>query len=235
MPASSSSLRVFAPAKINLCLHVGERRSDGFHDLESLVAFADVGDELWLEQANDFALEIDGPFAQGLANDANNLVVRAARAMHKAFGDRRAVRIRLTKNLPIASGIGGGSADAAATLRGVVRLWDLAATDSEIRRIAAELGSDVPVCLRSAPSWMAGRGERVSALPALPAMWMVLVNPGVAIPTGNVFAALETGRGTGSPDPARFADADVLLEFLAAATNRSEERRVGKECRSRWS
>src|ERR1051325_8305703 len=214
MPASSSSLRVFAPAKINLCLHVGERRSDGFHDLESLVAFADVGDELWLEQANDFALEIDGPFAQGLANDANNLVVRAARAMHKAFGDRRAVRIRLTKNLPIASGIGGGSADAAATLRGVVRLWDLAATDSEIRRIAAALGSDVP---------------------ALPSRWMVLVNPGVAIPTGNVFAALETGRGTGSPDPARFADADVLLEFLAAATNRSEERRVGKECRSRWS
>ena len=219
MPASSSSLRVFAPAKINLCLHVGARRPDGFHDLESLVVFADVGDELRLECADNLSLEIDGPFARGLLNDRDNLVVRAAEELARTQGRPLGARIRLTKNLPVASGIGGGSADAAATLRGLAQLWGGAADPETLRSIAERLGSDVPVCLGSTPSWMEGRGERISLLPSFPALWAVLVNPGVAIPTGDVFAALRDRRGTGNQLPPRFVSADSLIEHLSKTTN----------------
>lgn len=219
MRASPRGLRVFAPAKVNLFLHVGERRSDGFHDLESLVAFADVGDELSFTDAAEFRLDIRGPFAGGLARDENNLVSRAAVEVSKRFGSARGAHITLEKNLPVSSGIGGGSADAAATLRGLSQLWGTRVDRTALRELAESLGSDVPVCLASVPSWMEGRGERVTEIPSLPGLSMALVNPGVAISTSEVFAALKLRRGVGIRRPSTFATADTLLEFLRATTN----------------
>lgn len=219
MRASHRSLRVFAPAKINLFLHVGERRPDGYHDLESLAAFADVGDELCFRDSGETSLEIHGPFADGLAGDESNLVFRAAVAMSKGFGTTRGAHIVLEKNLPVSSGIGGGSADAAATMRGLSQLWGINADTKTLRTLAESLGSDVPVCVASVPSWMEGRGERVTEIPNLPGLSVVLVNPGVEISTSEIFAALKQRRGVGIRRPPAFATTNELLEFLRATTN----------------
>lgn len=204
-----ADLRVFAPAKINLFLHVGDRRADGYHALQSLVVFTQVGDTLALDRSDALTLAIGGPFGAGLAAEADNLVLRAARALSVT------ARMTLTKNLPVASGIGGGSADAAAALRGLTRLHGL---DADLMDVAATLGSDVPVCIESRSAWMEGRGERVTAVPA-PSVAMVLVNPGVAVPTAGVFRALEKLRGTGMLLPDRFEDERALFAFLAATSN----------------
>src|SRR6185437_11646318 len=189
----ASRIEVFAPAKINLFLHVGDRRPDGFHDLESLVVFVDAGDRLTFEPADALTLRIDGPFGTTLATDDDNLVLRAARALAKQSG----AAIALTKNLPVASGIGGGSADAAAALRGLAQLWKLEIARDDLLRVAATLGSDVPVCVDSRTAWMEGRGEVVSPVTGLPPVWLVLANPGVAVPTGAVFKALRSRTGVG--------------------------------------
>ncbi len=166
MTSRTDIVEAFAPAKINLFLHVGEKRDDGFHELESLVVFAEAGDALSFAPSGALTLTLDGPFAAGLQADGDNLVLRAARALATRAGRGAAAAIALTKNLPIASGIGGGSADAAATLRGLVRLWGLDVAWPELREIAAKLGSDVPVCVESRAAWMEGRGERIT-----PAGW----------------------------------------------------------------
>jgi 4-diphosphocytidyl-2-C-methyl-D-erythritol kinase len=219
MPANARSVRAFAPAKVNLLLHVGDRRADGYHDLQSLVAFASVGDELRLEQSESLSLAIEGAFASSLASDETNLALRAARALSATTANRGHVHIVLRKNLPVASGIGGGSADAAATLRGLVHLWQLDIDRSALLRIAEDLGSDVPVCMSSMPSWMEGRGERVTELPPLPALSLVLVNPGIAISTGAVFDALTRRRGIEGTMPTVFSNPDTLLEFLRVTSN----------------
>lgn len=196
----------FAPAKLNLALHVTGRRADGYHLLDSLVSFADHGDSVALLPGGP-SLAIDGPFAAGLAADEGNLCLRAA-AMVGA-----SPAIRLTKNLPVASGIGGGSADAAAVLRGLARMgYDLPA-DSH------RLGADVPVCLRSAPARMSGIGEVIALLPALPALDLVLVNPGVAVSTPQVFAALENRDNPALPPIPAFADAAALIGWLGQTRN----------------
>jgi len=204
-----ASLTVFAPAKINLFLHVGEKRADGYHALQSLAVFAGMGDELTLSLADELTLSVEGPFAHGLADESDNLVLRAARALSAK------ARLTLTKNLPVASGIGGGSADAAAALRGLMQLHGLSA---DLQAIAATLGSDVPVCLGSRPAWMEGRGE-ILASASVPSLPIVLVNPGVAVSTAHVFRALETRRGTGMTLPAGFDDATELLAYLNATAN----------------
>ncbi|HJW40634.1 MAG TPA: 4-(cytidine 5'-diphospho)-2-C-methyl-D-erythritol kinase [Rhizomicrobium sp.] len=193
----ASRIDIFAPAKINLFLHVGEKRPDGFHELESLVVFVDAGDRLTFEPADSLTLKIGGPFGAPLAAEADNLILRAARALakHSAIGVSAA--ITLTKNLPVASGIGGGSADAAAALRGLVQLWKLDVSRDDLQRIAAMLGSDVPVCVDSRTAWMESRGEIVTPVAAFPSPWLVLVNPGVAVPTAKVFAALKARTGVG--------------------------------------
>jgi 4-diphosphocytidyl-2-C-methyl-D-erythritol kinase len=183
-------LTVFAPAKINLCLHVGDKRADGFHELESLVAFVDAGDVLQFERADDLSLTIEGPFADGLSIGDDNLVLKAAQLLSARTKSNPGARIALQKNLPVASGIGGGSADAAATLRGLVDLWGLNLSASELHLIAAELGSDVPVCIESAPAWMEGRGERVTPISGLPDCWLLLINPGISVSTAEVFRKL---------------------------------------------
>jgi 4-diphosphocytidyl-2-C-methyl-D-erythritol kinase len=206
---------VRAPAKINLFLHVGDKRADGFHALQSLVAFTAAGDELSFAADDTLTLAIDGPFGAGLSAGRDNLIIRAAKALPGTAG----AKIALTKNLPVASGIGGGSADCAATLRGLNALWGLKLATPALQEIGAGLGSDVPVCITCRPQWMEGRGEIVTELPALPDLAMVLVNPGVGVPTGKVFGALKERRGVGLPLPPPFAAASDLVAYLKDTAN----------------
>ena len=212
----------FAPAKINLTLHVTGRRADGYHLLDSFVAFAGVGDTLTVEAADQLSLRVDGPMAAGLGAGDDNLVLRAARLLDPD----RAAALRLTKRLPVASGIGGGSADAAATLRALARLWSLPLPD---KTRVLSLGADVPVCLDGRPARMRGVGDVVEPLAAaLPAAWLVLVNPGVAVSTPAVFAALD--RRDNPPMPERlpdWPDAASLAAFLADQRNDMEAAAIG--------
>jgi 4-diphosphocytidyl-2-C-methyl-D-erythritol kinase len=211
-----------ARAKINLYLHVGGRRADGYHALQSLVCFTDAGDGLEFERAPGLHLELDGPFCPELDNNNDNLVLRAARALAHTAGRSLGARIRLTKALPVASGIGGGSADAAAALRGLSRLWELALEPSQLERVALELGSDVPVCLLSQPAQMSGRGELVDKIEGLPQLPMLLVNPRIAVSTAAVFRHL--GRSVDDPPPDAMAwpgslTARELVVWLKGARN----------------
>ena len=176
-------------AKINLALHVRRRRSDGYHDLESLFAFARDGDDLVLESEGKWGLTIEGPFAQGLSTGPDNLVLRAGAAMARAFGKESGAQFRLTKNLPVASGIGGGSADAAAGLRLLARLWAIDIADPRMMEVAAGLGADVPACLLSHPVRGEGVGDALQPLAdTLTRMPLLLANPGIPLGTGEVFA-----------------------------------------------
>lgn len=181
-----------AYAKINLALHVRARRDDGYHALESIFAFAEDGDELSAEQRDDSAITllIDGPFAAGLDAGGDNLVMRAARALDAHLGGGHGAALRMTKNLPVASGIGGGSADAAAALRLLCRLWGAAPSAEALSDIALSLGSDVPACLASRTLFVGGRGEELAdiQIDGLHDAPLLLVNPGVALATGPVFA-----------------------------------------------
>ncbi|MDB5408602.1 MAG: 4-(cytidine 5-diphospho)-2-C-methyl-D-erythritol kinase [Rhodospirillales bacterium] len=206
------AIRVAAPAKVNLYLHVVGRRADGLHELDSLVAFADIGDVVTASPAADLSFAIDGPFAGSLAGEADNLVLRAATSLAAHLGIVPAAALRLTKNLPVASGIGGGSSDAAATLVALSRLWRGDLAPAAMDDLAVALGADVPVCLFARPAWLGGIGEAIAPAPALPETGIVLVNPGIALPTPAVFKAR---RGAFSA-PARFAEAPRDAAALAA-------------------
>lgn len=219
MTIEAEALRALAPAKINLFLHVGDKRPDGFHALQSLVAFTRLGDELALSPDRTLRLAVRGPFAAATPVGADNLVLQAAKALKAHAGIERGAYISLKKNLPVASGIGGGSADAAAALRGLSRLWGLKLPHDELRRIGETLGSDVPVCVSCRPQWMEGRGERLTPLDALPTLPLVLVNPGVAVGTAKVFAALNDRRGTELAAPPAFGSAADLIAYLKDTTN----------------
>jgi 4-diphosphocytidyl-2-C-methyl-D-erythritol kinase len=210
-----ATIKEAAPAKINLFLHVGERRADGFHPLQSLAVFANLGDALTMEDAPELSLKLEGPFAAGLEGESDNLVLRAARAL-----SGRGARLTLTKNLPVASGIGGGSADAAAALRGLSRLWNLDSGAARLAQIAATLGSDVPVCLASTPAFMEGRGEILRSPQSMPRMPLLLVNPGVQVATKDVFAGLTQRSGVEMALPRGwFGDTADLLRFLETTRN----------------
>jgi 4-diphosphocytidyl-2-C-methyl-D-erythritol kinase len=202
----ANQLTEAAPAKINLALHVRERMTDGYHRLETIFAFAEDGDRLFVEPADALSLAIEGPFAEGLSAGHDNLVLRAAEALRQAGGIRDGAALRLEKNLPVASGIGGGSADAAAALRLLARFWG---TDVPLEPIARALGADVPACLAGLTVRGEGRGDVLTPVEAgsLSGMPLLLVNPGVAMPTGPVFAAWDgVDRGPlGSGDPLQAA------------------------------
>jgi 4-diphosphocytidyl-2-C-methyl-D-erythritol kinase len=186
MPAS---IAAFAPAKVNLTLRITGRRADGYHLLDSLVVFAGIGDRLTVASAPALSLTVTGRFGSDLAGEGDNLVLRAARRLAAAAGIDARGALTLEKNLPVASGIGGGSSDAAAALRLLARFWDVSLPETVMDRLALELGADVPVCLVRRPARMAGIGETLSPVPALPDFGMVLVNPGVACPTAAIFRA----------------------------------------------
>lgn len=223
LPQSSpvfQPIALAAPAKLNLYLHVTGKRTDGYHLLDALVAFADIGDRITIAPADAFRFTVDGPFAEGLdGGTEDNLVVRALRGLAEAAGRRPDLSVNLTKNLPVASGIGGGSSDAAACLRGVARLWGLDPADPVVTGIATGLGSDVPICVAGRTAFMGGIGTEIDPAPALPRTGLVLVNPRIPLPTPKVYRAR-----TGSFSPAmRFAeapdDARELARLLADRTN----------------
>ena len=214
-------MRETAFAKINLALHVRRRRSDGYHDLESLFAFARDGDELVLEGEGKWGLTIDGPFADGLSTGPENLVLRGGAAMARAFDKAGGAQFRLTKNLPVASGIGGGSADAAAALRLLARLWGVDCVDTRVMAIAAGLGADVPACLLSYPVRGEGVGDALQPLAdTLSGMPLLLANPGIPLGTGEVFARWDgVNRGAladGEPMAAALAGRNDLTDPAVA-------------------
>ena len=201
-----------AAAKVNLCLHVTGRRTDGYHLLDSLVVFAGVADRITARLGSGFSLAVDGPEAGGLGVDASNLVSRAAAAMGVAD-----VALELHKCLPVASGVGGGSADAAATLRALARLTGRPLPPPAV---VLALGADVPVCLAGLPARMQGIGEVLTLLPPLPVAAMVLVNPRIAVPTPAVFAALasRTNPPVPAPPTAGWRDFAALAGWLRDGT-----------------
>ncbi len=179
-----------AYAKINLALHVRRKRADGYHDLESLFAFTVDGDRLWAAPSDGLTLSISGPFAVGLSDGADNLVMRAAFALREAFSITAGAALSLEKNLPVASGIGGGSADAAAALRSLCKLWGINKNSQQLTQIAKKLGADVPACVVSETLYGDGKGDALTSvsLPELSGTPLLLVNPGVALSTAQVFA-----------------------------------------------
>ncbi len=177
-----------APAKLNLALHVRARRPDGYHELETLFAFVVDGDTIRLDPAGPPGLTIAGPFAAGLSGEGDNLVTRAERLFAERVKPVPPAAIELVKRLPVASGIGGGSADAAATLRALARVHGVASDDRRLVDCAAALGSDVPACLLGRAALGRGRGEQLEPLPALPPLPALLVNPLVPVSTAAVFA-----------------------------------------------
>jgi 4-diphosphocytidyl-2-C-methyl-D-erythritol kinase len=203
------AVRVTAPAKLNLTLHVVGRRADGYHLLDSLVAFADVGDIIEARPAERLTLEVEGPF--GAAIEGENLVLKAAGLL----GAGRGAALRLTKNLPVSSGIGGGASGAAAAHLALSRLWNVEIPAD----LAVRLGADVPVCLVRRPAWLGGIGERIDPAPALPEAGIVLVNPLVPLGTPSVFKARQGPFSA----PARFseppADARALAALIKARRN----------------
>ncbi len=213
------TLTLHAPAKINLSLRVrGRRANDGYHILESLVAFADIGDALHLAKG-EARFTLAGVFGDAITGD--NLVLQAMVALEAAVGRSLPSDIKLDKNLPIASGLGGGSADAAAVLRGGIHIHGLEISEADMAAIAASLGADVPVCLSSAPSWMTGIGHDVVRLADLPLVDIVLVNPHVPLPTRDVFAALGASENM-LPEqamPAGFSTLEDLCDFLRTQGN----------------
>lgn len=222
MTSPSHSFR--ARAKVNLCLHVVGQRADGYHLLDSLVVFPEIGDRVDAEPSKMLGLSIDGPFAIDLDAGGDNLVLKAADALDvwaREQGDLRprGAALTLEKNLPVASGIGGGSTDAAAALKALCGLWGLAPSPETLGEIGLRLGADVPVCLSDAPSWMRGVGEIIAPAPSPPSFWMVLVNPGVAVSTPQVFKALTSKENPPPPQPEAFADLDAFVDWLGATRN----------------
>jgi 4-diphosphocytidyl-2-C-methyl-D-erythritol kinase len=190
-----------AAAKVNLYLHVAAPTPDGFHPIASLMVFADLGDSLAARPAGRLSLSIDGPFAEGLSAGPDNLVLRAAQALLRRAGrEDAAVELVLTKALPIAAGLGGGSSDAGAALRLLRKRLRLPVDDEALQATAAEIGADGAACLWGRPVVAEGRGERLSPAPAMPPLPAVLVNPGVPSPTGAVYRAYDASGAPGAAD-----------------------------------
>jgi 4-diphosphocytidyl-2-C-methyl-D-erythritol kinase len=209
-----------APAKLNLYLHVTGQRSDGYHLLDTLIAFTEFGDTLQAQRSDTLSLEITGPFAATLTGPTEeNLILRAARMLADAAGIAAAARISLTKRIPVAAGLGGGSADAAAILKALIRLWQVDTKRIDLAKIAISLGADVPVCIAKQPSFVTGVGEQIDRGPSLPIAGVLLVNPNEALPTADAFAAFSgpfsvAGRFTAKP-----RDVAGLVELLVRRRN----------------
>ena len=214
------AVRAFAPAKVNLYLHVIGRRADGYHLLDSLIAFADIGDTITAAPADALALTVDGPEAAGIAGlGDDNLVFRAARLLKERGRIEAGAALHLEKRLPAAGGIGGGSSDAAAVLRALSYLWDRQLDNEALAALALELGADVPACLAARPVWVGGIGEELQPAPFLPAAGIVLANPRRPLLTAEVFRR-RAGRFSSA---ARFgpvpADAPGLVAALTSRRN----------------
>lgn len=216
---STGPLAERARAKVNLYLHVTGRRADGYHELDSLVVFADVADRLTFALADDISVHASGPFAAMLPPAGDNLVRRAADGLRAITGETRGAAIGIDKQLPVASGIGGGSADAAAALRGLMRLWQVAPAPEALAELALALGADVPVCLGGRPVFLTGVGETLVPAPPLPRCGLVLANPGVAVSTPEVFRRRDGGYSRPMPFDAAPPDPATLAAWLRDRRN----------------
>ncbi|PWJ92625.1 4-diphosphocytidyl-2-C-methyl-D-erythritol kinase [Mesorhizobium loti] len=210
-----------AHAKINLALHVTGRRPDGYHLIESLAVFTRFGDRVEIAPAESDGFAVSGRYAPAVPLDASNLVLRARDALRQAVGHDRAppVTIRLEKNLPVASGVGGGSSDAATVLRGLVETWALDIDGAELARIGLSLGADVPMCLAAKPLVARGIGDELSMVPDFSALGLVLVNPGTPVSTTEVFAALSRRDNEALPPLPRSIDFHSLRNWLEITRN----------------
>jgi 4-diphosphocytidyl-2-C-methyl-D-erythritol kinase len=220
--AAPPGLVANAPAKVNLTLRVLGRRPDGYHELESLVVFAAASDRLTFAPGRELMLEVEGPRAAHAGANADNLVLKAARALATRVPGLRLGAFHLEKTLPVAAGLGGGSADAAAALRLLAQANNLTPDDTRLYEAARATGADVPVCLDPRPRVMTGIGEKLSAPLSLPELAAVLVNPGVAVPTKDVFARWAAAEPIAALDPAALnaaSDLDRLLPLLVARPN----------------
>jgi len=223
MIRSMSRLQTFAPAKVNLTLCVLARRTDGYHDLSSLVVFADKGDELVLQPGRGLELSVEGPLAAQAGPRNGNLVLKAARALQERVENVQLGRFELTKHLPAGAGLGGGSADAAAALRLIAQANELELNEARILDAARSIGADVSVCLESKTRLMHGIGEILSAPLPLPKLDAVIVFPGVPIATKDVFGNFTLVAGPRRKT--RYADTEIpvergsLLDFLAREAN----------------
>jgi 4-diphosphocytidyl-2-C-methyl-D-erythritol kinase len=216
----TAPLTEIAYAKINLTLRVVGRRADGYHDLESLVVFADLADRLTLQPGPISSLDVAGPFARASGDPSDNLVLKAQRLLAESIGGLKGGCFLLDKQIPVAAGIGGGSADAAAALRLLARLNVVAADDARLMLAALRAGADVPVCLSSSPCIMTGVGERLSPPLDLPPLHAVLVNPRVPLATRDVFAAYAGRSAASTPLPHEVPrDPSALIAFLRANGN----------------
>ena len=215
----TSSLLEQAPAKINLTLRVLGRRADGYHELESLVAFADLADTLSLQPGAETAFDLSGPFAAASGKVSDNLVLKALAALRQSIAGLTAGRFLLEKNIPVAAGVGGGSADAAAALRLLARANGVAPDDPRLGEAALKLGADVPVCLASRARIMRGVGDRLSAPLELPPLPAVLVNPGVPLATRDVFAKFTPAQGGKQPLAKVPSTHEALIEYLTRQGN----------------
>lgn len=215
-------LTELAPAKINLALHVTGQRANGYHDLESLVVFAELGDWLSLSPGPIDRFEVSGPFAGMLAPGQANLVTKAVDGFRRMWPDLlpQGLDLTLEKNLPVSAGIGGGSADAAATLRLLHRASGYRAAPNQLAELAAQLGADVPVCLASVPCLVEGVGEKVQPLTSFPRMFAVLLNPLIPVPTAQIFQRLGARDNPPMPVlPQPLSHAALLAMWFEEARN----------------
>ncbi|OFW96926.1 MAG: 4-(cytidine 5'-diphospho)-2-C-methyl-D-erythritol kinase [Alphaproteobacteria bacterium RIFCSPHIGHO2_12_FULL_66_14] len=208
-----------ARAKVNLWLNIVGRRADGYHLLDSLVAFSDLADVLEVGPADGLSLALEGPRAAEIAGEADNLVLRAARLLADRAGVSPRAAIRLAKHIPVAAGLGGGSADAAAALHALVELWRVAIPVGELFDLSATLGADVPMCLAGQAALVSGVGEVLRPAPPLPTCTILLVNPGMPLATPEVFAARRGAFSAARPVPAAWPDLGGFVAALAARGN----------------
>jgi 4-diphosphocytidyl-2-C-methyl-D-erythritol kinase len=210
-----------AHAKINLALHVTGRRADGYHMIESLAVFTRFGDRVETELADSDDFSVSGRYASAIPIDDSNLVVKARDTLRREAGLQSTppVAIRLEKNLPVASGVGGGSSDAAAVLRGLVQTWGLDFGDAELTRVGLSLGADIPMCLVAKPLIARGVGDELSVVTGFPALGLVLINPGVAVSTAEVFEALSNRDNEGLPPLPRSLDFHSIRNWLEITRN----------------
>lgn len=217
----SEIIALDAPAKLNLALHVTGRRADGYHLIESLAVFTRFGDRVFLSAADEDGLLVTGKYGLAVPTDGTNLVIKAREALRERFGPERCgpVSITLEKNLPVASGVGGGSSDAAATLTGLARLWSLETDAAALAEIGLSLGADVPMCLAARPLVARGIGDEIDLLTGFAPLGFVLVNPGVAVSTAEVFRELKNRENAPLPNPPAPVDFHSLRNWLDLTRN----------------
>ncbi|MHA6289008.1 4-(cytidine 5'-diphospho)-2-C-methyl-D-erythritol kinase [Maricaulis sp. CAU 1757] len=226
---STGEIRVLAPAKVNLTLRVGPPRDDGYHPLDSLVMFADWGDEVRVRSGPGLLLSMSGEASRGLDAGASNLVLSAARALQSAARLEDGAIIHLHKDIPVAAGLGGGSSDAAATLRALNRLWGLNWPLDRLAQLGLELGADVPACIYARSLRMRGIGEWIEVLDGVPSWPAVIVNPGIAMPTGPVFKTYDAGEPRALTDGGWARGG--LIDWLHAEGNDLEAPAIAREPR----